>query len=278
MTLTTRFISCSSLYIASAKLATRKLTKPKSWRLWAAASTLFLVSFGEVAANLLYEDTFSYDSSQTELPVPWKSVWPNQWIQDGWLYNHDTDGWPRDSQAVLHDADPSWQNYQFNATVEILGPWTDATLFLRSQGFSRSSGGSGGRAYQLNFADYSIFGPNFGNVNRAVLSRTDCTSSPCINIELANVPLTLANKGPFDVMTKLIDGNIQVSVNGIQVIEITDSDPITYGGIGIHNIWETKGRYDNFQVVSLVPLPASAWLFISYFAMWMGLKRRTSGN
>jgi hypothetical protein len=239
-------------------------------------SILIFFSSSDVTAQVIYEDSFSNASSpnQLPLPAPWKSVWPNQWLQDGWLHNEDQNGWPRDSQAVLHDSDPSWRNYEFRATVDILGPWTDATLLMRSQGYSRSSAGSSGRAYELNFSDYSGHGPNFDVVNRIVLARVDCTSGVCINTELANVPLMLGKKGPFDVAAILQDGNIQVSVDGSLVFKVVDTNPINYGGIGIHNIWETHGRYDNFRVTSVVPLPTALPLFFTaIFGMFAFTKR-----
>ncbi len=52
-------------------------------------------SFGN---TVLFEDTFDSGTMSPE----WVSKAATQWVENGWLHTKDTDGWPRDSMAVVH--------------------------------------------------------------------------------------------------------------------------------------------------------------------------------
>jgi hypothetical protein len=50
-----------------------------------------------------------------------------------------------------------------------------------------------------------------------------------------------------------VEGNvITVRVNGVRVIRVEDPAPLRYGGVGVGQIWETNGRFDNVQVVHTI--------------------------
>jgi hypothetical protein len=256
------------------------LSEFRCFSVCATVTCIFLITVADVSAKVLYQDSFTYEPSPTKLPLPapWKSVWGNQWLEDGWLHNQDQDGGARDSQAILHDSDSSWDNYSFHATAEILGPnWTYATFDLRTQGYSRSSDGTTGRAYELTFLNTT--GPGqiyYGNINRVALTRVDCTSGPCTYSELANKSLPLGSKGPFEVDVKLNGGDIRVFVDGSRVIHAVDANPITFGGVGIHNIWESHARYDDVLVAS-IPEPQTYALMLAGLGMLGLAVRRTGG-
>ncbi|MCU7936130.1 MAG: hypothetical protein KZQ99_14845 [Candidatus Thiodiazotropha sp. (ex Dulcina madagascariensis)] len=135
---------------------------------------------------------------------------------------------------------------------------------MRTQAYSSASGTNTGKAYQLVFMDHASGVIGNGPVNRVVLYNTDCENNNCTLTELTDTPLNLGHRGPFDVAVRLEGGQIALSVDGSLIFDIQDPEPLYYGGIGIHNIWESHAHYDNFQVSS-VPLPAALPLFASAF-------------
>lgn len=234
------------------------------------------------AGPVLYEEHFTFEPLPTMLPLPapWVSVSPNQWIEAGWLHNQDRDGGIRDAQAVLHDGDPSWSDYRLDITAEVLGPWTIATVLLRTQGYRRSSDGMDGRAYELVFSDYTGHGPDFGPVDRVELLRYDCVANACTMQSLVDQPFALSAAGPFDIAATLVGGRIQVAVDGAPVFDITDPNPILYGGIGVHNIWESQTRFDDVRVTAMVP-EATVWATmaagLALLALGAFTRRRRAG-
>lgn len=244
---------------------TNPLFKPLSMLI----AAIMACSSTMASANILYEEYFEQGPGISAPPPEWQTIHPNQWVENGWLHSADQNGWPRDSEALVHDNDTAWTNYKLEASVQMLGPWTNATLLLRSQGYSRSSGGSAGQAYELAFLDQ---GAMVGPINRVTLTRVDCRFT-CTATELASSPFALDRNASFNVTALLIGGHIQVTANGLPVIDVNDANPITYGGIGIHSIWETHNRFDNFKVTA-VPEPESFVLLGSGLLMLLGIRAR----
>jgi hypothetical protein len=239
------------------------------------ASIVLLTMPQNLIAAVLYQEDFSSVGSAASLPDPWVSINPTQWIENGWLHNQDNDGWPRDSQAMIHDNDPTWRDYVLSARMEPLdSPWTVATLLMRTQGYDRSSAGTTGNAYQLIFSNrLNSGGTGSGPINQVSFNRVMCGNGPCTNVELANHQLNYNQIGPIDATVRLLGDRIALSVDGALIFNIQDPDPLRYGGVGIHNVWESHARYDNFQVSS-VPLPAAMPLFFTAFCIFGFLSRR----
>ncbi len=194
--------------------------------------------------TVLFEDDFS---GGTWDPA-WVSKWCCQRVVDGWLYSQDTDGWPRDALAVVHDGDTAWTDYDVSLDAEFVPGtgWKHYNIVLRSNGFDRSSAGSSGSAYQLEFVG-APWEPAIA------LSRFHGRS-----VELYrgrwNPPA-----GPAALTISLKGGRLSLSVNGESVFDVIDPDPLPYGGIGLHTIWESKARFDNV-VVTAAPVAALPWL------------------
>ena len=50
-----------------------------------------------------------------------------------------------------------------------------------------------------------------------------------------------------------VEGNvITVRVNGLRIVRIEDPEPLKYGGVGVGQIWETNGGFDNVVVAHRV--------------------------
>ena len=197
-----------------------------------------LVSGGVSSGTVLFYDNFDSGFLSSE----WISVWPTQWVQDGWLHTRDINGWPRDSEALVHDGDVNWRNYSVSLTADFTPrtPWDNFNILLRADGFSRSSAGGSGNAYQLNFSGSSGWGSGGQSVS---LTRSQGTQ----NTDLFVGPWTPL--GPSaNIVASLDEGHIQVSVDGKKIIDLADPSPLLYGGIGVHAIWESEAQFDNIVV------------------------------
>jgi len=197
-----------------------------------------LISGGVSSGTVLFYDNFDSGSLSSE----WKSVWPTQWVKNGWLHTRDINGWPRDSEALVHDGDVSWRNYSVSLTAGFSPgtPWDNFNVLFRADGFSRSSAGRSGNAYQLNFSGSSGWGSGGQSVS---LSRSQGTQ----NTDLFVGPWTPI--GPSaNIVASLDEGHIQVSVDGKKIIDLADPSPLLYGGIGVHAIWESEAQFDNIVV------------------------------
>lgn len=197
-----------------------------------------LISGGVSSGTVLFYDNFDSGSLASE----WKSVWPTQWVQDGWLHTRDINGWPRDSEALVHDGDVNWRNYSVSLTAGFTPgtPWDNFNVLLRADGFSRSSAGGSGNAYQLNFSGISGWGSDGQSVS---LTRSQGTQNTALFVG----PWTPV--GPSaNIVASLDEGRIQVSVDGKKIIDLADPSPLLYGGIGVHAIWESEAQFDNIVV------------------------------
>lgn len=63
--------------------------------------------------STLFEDQFDAATLSSER----QTVEPFQWLANGWLHTRNTNGWPRDSLAVVHDGDSSWTEYEGSITA-----------------------------------------------------------------------------------------------------------------------------------------------------------------
>jgi|GEM_PF-2715535 len=194
---------------------------------------------GAVNAQVLFQDDF-----ESGMSSEWVSKMPNQWVDNGWLHNQDRDGWPRDAMAVVHDSDSNWTDYTLSLTVDPIensSSWTHANVLFRTDNYVRSSGPSSGRAYQLDIKGWE---------NRVVLYRSNNdTHNHQLLAEL--YPFSVP-AGPMDVIVSVEGGHIQVWFDGLLVVDVVDPNPLLFGGVGVHNIWESEARYDNIIVESFV--------------------------
>jgi hypothetical protein len=190
---------------------------------------------------ILFQDNFDSGTLSPE----WETIWPSQFVENGWLHSQDTNGWPRDSMALVHDGDTSWTNYTVSLTADFASgtPWETVGVLFRTNNFKRSSDGNSGDAYL--FGLNGIDGWDPANINNMFFLRYR-NGQPTLLYETTNV--WNSSNAPADIVISLNDGHIQVSLDGENVIDLVDPDPLLFGGIGVFNIWESEGQYDNFIV------------------------------
>ncbi len=219
------------------------------------SATLLLLYFSfflplavQAQDGVLFQDDFESPTLKPE----WESIFCCQRIENGWLHIKDIDGWPRDSQVLVHDNDPTWTDYRVSVTADFVNgtPWEHLNILLRTDRFKRSSGGSSGKAYQLDF----IGSLGWGDGGKAIiLSRSDLTLPEGDSnryVELYRKAWN-APHDPFAIEVILQGPQIQLKINDQIIFDVTDANPLLFGGVGIHTIWESEARIDNLVVSPL---------------------------
>jgi len=196
------------------------------------------------AETVLFEDNFDSGSMSSE----WVSKAPTQWVQDGWLHTKDTDGWPRDSMAVVHDSDSSWTDYKVSFTAQFSPgtPWERFCILLRTDNYIRTSAGSTGKAYQLR-----VVGPNYPDSTASTIFLDHVDQDTGSTVTLFSQEWDGVSTEPMDFVVSLIGGRIRLTLDGEEVFDITDPDPLLSGGAGVHAVWEAEARFDNFKITAL---------------------------
>ena len=62
--------------------------------------------------------------------------------------------------------------------------------------------------------------------------------------------------GTNRLVVNITSNHIKVTINGQVVLQYTDPNPIPYGGVGVGQVWETNGWYDNVVVTTSTSVAA----------------------
>jgi VCBS repeat-containing protein len=194
--------------------------------------------------KLLFEDNFDASILSPE----WQTVEPFQWLANGWLHTRDTNGWPRDSMAVVHDGDKDWSDYVVTVTAGFSPgtPWDFINIPLRVDGFRRSSNDHRGTAYELELYGHNGWGLN--DWDTITLSRSGSSAGSSTQLFKGKWNSSVS---PARIRASLSGGHIEISINGERIIDLVDPAPLLYGGVGVHAIWESEAQFDNLIVTSL---------------------------
>jgi hypothetical protein len=186
----------------------------------------------------------------------WVSVEPVQWVEDGWLHTQDDYAhWGRDSSAFVSDGNTHWRDYTFSLRVDPIptgSSWEDARVFFRTSNINATYYGNSGDYYLISLRG-PYHGPGDGPTPSISLGRTNSTTHTTLFLE---APAPYIGSGPMDLEITLNGARIQVALDGNNVIDFTDPDPLLFGGIGIGAVWEAEARFDDI-VVTVVPVPGS---------------------
>lgn len=169
------------------------------------------------------------------------------WVPDGWVHLLDTvPAFPRYSVITLHEGDLTWNDYIFQARCEPIltaapdGPWMRGGMVWRAtNSFSASDTG-----YALQF----VLPGDSSGTSRLDFSRSVNGAGVMLQ-QITPFTPTL----PMDVLVSSQGHHIQVFINGSLTIDVVDSAGPLAGGVGVWNVWESEGRYDDILVA---PIPS----------------------
>ena len=223
----------------------------------AIAVLLFLIVPTAAHGVVLFEDHFDGGMASSE----WVTIKPEQYVEDGWYHSQDPTPCctTRDSSAVVHDGDLSWTDYSLQLQVDPIpttGAWPDelerCSIWVRTRDAQSVPIGFGLQGYRIRFFGPSDF--DFFGLGALQLLRVDDVST-----ELLDDVVGIASGGPMDVEVQVHGPQIQVWVDEQPVFDVTDPDPLLFGGIGFGAVWETHCRIDDAVVAELVgPVPATS--------------------
>jgi hypothetical protein len=149
--------------------------------------------------------------------------------------------------------------------------WEDARVFFRTSNINATYYAVSGNYYTLTFRGPS-HGLGDGSTPAISLNRSNGSSgSTTLFLE---APAPYVGSGPMDLEITLNGARIQVSLDGNEVIDVIDPDPLLFGGIGVGAIWEAEARFDDI-VVTMVPIPGSILLMGTGLMFFRVLARKS---
>lgn len=177
-------------------------------------------------------------------------------IEDGWLHLRDDDGWPRNAVVVLKDSDPSWTDYSVRMKADFADgtPWDNFAVVLRADGYETSSDGHYGSGYFINVNGVR----GWDAPNRSQIELFRFVAPDLWNRQLIEVAYDLPADGA-EFIFAVEGGRIRAWADGALLFDVTDPDPLPFGGLGLHTIWESHARFDDVLVVAGSP-EAAGWL------------------
>lgn len=194
-----------------------------------------------------------YDSFDAPLEPKWTVERGKAWTQGGWAYLHDPVGWnPYRDSVIIAGEGLDWTNYRFSTRFYAEGGgdgWYQADIYFRVQDMH---GWGKGTYYRLNI--YTPLWVNPENAPRVHLIKHtgDTTTSLALTHPLSGV----INDHDNRVEVEVIGGTIRIAINGFNILEFTDPNPIPAGGVGLGVTWEATTRYDYIKVTPIPELLA----------------------
>ncbi|MHC5075593.1 MAG: PEP-CTERM sorting domain-containing protein [Planctomycetota bacterium] len=154
----------------------------------------------------------------------------------------------RNSLAVVHEGDTTWSDYTFSLTVDTIlmeNGWDFADLVFRASNMEPESGVTQeGDFYYIN-----INGPDWDEYPSMVsLTRMITNDSVVTKTNLFQDTFSGITRDPMDFDIVLDGARIQLFINSTEVFDITDPDPITFGGVGVGSGWESIARFNDVIV------------------------------
>jgi hypothetical protein len=163
----------------------------------------------------------------------------------------------RDGFSYTHVDDPTWTDYTFEFTFDTTNApsaenpdWAGTALAHHAMVFFRVQGplpGPNGAPTQYR-ADFCkpCEVPAGEHVDLFKYANGDATPTVLASMPTSGVILLGTNAGKIIVS----GGHILIFVNNQLVVDVTDPNPIPFGGIGLGAIWEVNAWFDNVSVTS----------------------------
>lgn len=213
-------------------------------------SVIYLLLANSANAAVLLEENFN----GTSLSPEWHIEQGFAEVNGGYVDVFGSDGNSRDGWIVAGEGS-SWSNYHFNTHFIADGGgdnWFRGEIAFRVQDFHSWTNGT---FYRL-MIDTPIWGggPGSNSGGTATLAH-QATDTPMNVLEtISPFPGVIADQdNVVDIWA--IGNHIQIAINGTQLIDVIDPNPILTGGVGLGAIWESHVRYDYAAVEDIPPIP-----------------------
>jgi hypothetical protein len=204
--------------------------------------------------TVLFHDDFTTDSGAWSFFNRYGRIASGRlWIDGTYMPN----AVPRDGWALTHIGDSGWTDYVLGLSYdnENVGgsPDThDAMVFFR---VASEAGNVRGTMYRV---DVFAAGDRYAGGSCTDLGRPWPGGWVQLSKYVNGVGALLheecasnAQLGDNTLQISIHGGDISVVSNGQTVLAASDPDPIPYGGVGVGQLWETNGWYDDVLVTGL---------------------------
>jgi hypothetical protein len=162
----------------------------------------------------------------------------------------------RDGWILTHVGDTTWKDYRYSFTFNnenTSGSPRNHHMVTAYFRVASESGNNRKTMYRLdvwNPKDVQEGGPCPGWEKGAVGLYKSVDG---VGYVLKDTCIANTTTGTNFMSITVSGGDIKVRINGRTVLRYTDPDPIPYGGVGVGEIWEIDGWYDNISVRTLLP-------------------------
>lgn len=212
-------------------------------------SVICLLLANSANAAVLLDENFN----GTSLSPEWHIEQGFAEVNGGYVDVFGSDGNSRDGWIVAGEGS-SWSNYHFSTHFIADGGgdnWFRGEIAFRVQDFHSWTTET---FYRLSI-DTPIWGGGPGNNGGGTATLGSYADNNFNELEtISPFPGVIANQdNVVDIWA--IGNHIQVAINGTQLIDITDPNPILTGGVGLGAIWESHVRYDYAVVEDIPPIP-----------------------
>lgn len=190
-----------------------------------------------------------YDDFDGPLAPRWTIQRGNAWTDGGWAYLHDPIPFnPYRDSVIITGEGADWNDYRFRTRFFAEGGgdgWYEALVFFRVQEMYEWGKGT--------YYGLTIYTPLWVNPQDApkVALCKSIGDGPSIKLMEVKPPEGVVHDHDNTVEVEVVGGHISVAINGVNVLECTDPDPISSGGVGLGVTWEATTRFDYAEVVGI---------------------------
>lgn len=183
-----------------------------------------------------------HDDFDGPLEPTWTIQRGNAWTEGGWaiLYDNVEPDPYRDSVIVAEEG-ANWSDYRFKTRFYARGGgnnWYNAQIYFRVQ---ELYGWDSGTFYRANIKT-PIYGyPSEGNEISLFKKVENVVTYLVSNY---NPPSGVMHDYDNTIEVKVVGGQITILINDVEVIEVTDDNPIPTGGVALGAMFESRTDYD----------------------------------
>jgi hypothetical protein len=201
-----------------------------------------------------------HDDFDGPLDPIWTAKLGDAWTEDGWVYlNHPIPFDPYRDSVLMTGEDDDWSDYRirtrFYAETGTSIGFDEAyrgMVWFRVQEFSGWGHYTGTATCYWLVVNTPLWGGGGTNSDTVWLNKK--VGETVTFITTVHPPEGVIHDRDNIVEIEVVGGNIKAAVNGIDVLEYTDRDPILTGGVGLGAAWEAMTRYDYITVRSVIQI------------------------